>query len=53
MKSGPALKGWTRRPRFRKAAMSVSATVVLPTPLCVPAIINLGERFVINYSGKS
>src|SRR5258706_1061381 len=40
MKSGPILKGWTPRPRRRSAAMTPRATVVLPTPLCVPAITN-------------
>src|SRR5205814_100800 len=37
MKSGPTLKGWTRSPRSRSAARSASVTVVLPTPLAVPA----------------
>src|SRR5438445_4587311 len=39
MKSGPTLKGWIRSPRSRSAARSASVTVVLPTPLAVPATI--------------
>jgi hypothetical protein len=37
MKSGPTLKGWTLYFLLRAAIMP-SATVVLPTPLPVPAI---------------
>src|SRR5262249_25637656 len=37
MKSGPALKGWRRSPRSRRAARRASVTVVLPTPLPVAA----------------
>src|SRR2546426_3913075 len=43
MKSGPTLKGCTRRPRSFRAARSASVTVVLPTPLCVPAMTSLGK----------
>src|SRR5437764_12452873 len=38
MKSGPTLADATRRPRRRNAAISPVATVVLPTPECVPAM---------------
>src|SRR5438445_11263015 len=38
MKSGPTLKGCTTRPRRRAAAISASATVVLPLPLAGAAI---------------
>src|SRR4029453_17907302 len=38
MKSGPTLKAWTVRPRRRNASSSPSVTVVLPTPLAVPAM---------------
>ena len=44
MKSGPTLKGCTTRPRARKAAMIPRVTVVLPTPLWVPAIRKAGMR---------
>ena len=37
MKSGPHLKAFTLKPRDRSAAMMARATVVLPTPLAVPA----------------
>src|SRR5579884_3568101 len=37
MKSGPTLNACTVRPRRRSAPISPSATVVLPTPLWVPA----------------
>src|SRR3989442_4021278 len=43
MKSGPTLKGCTRRPRSFRAARSASVTVVMPTPLCVPAMTSLGK----------
>ncbi len=42
MKSGPALAEATVRPRFRNAAMSPVATVVLPTPDAVPATTRRG-----------
>lgn len=42
MKSGPTLKGCTSRPRLRNAAISPRVTVVLPTPLCVPAMSTAG-----------
>jgi hypothetical protein len=42
MKSGPTLKGWTFKPRFRSAAMRPRVTVVLPTPLWVPAMSTAG-----------
>ena len=38
MKSGPVLNGWTSRPRVTRAAIRPLAIVVLPQPLCVPAI---------------
>src|SRR2546428_2565224 len=47
MKSGPTLKGCTRRPRSFRAARSASVTVVLPTPLCVPAMTSRGKFIVI------
>src|SRR4051794_20341855 len=37
MKSGPSLNGCTVNPSRRIARISASVTVVLPTPLCVPA----------------
>ena len=37
VRSGPTLKPWTRRPRWRSAAMTPTATVVFPTPAWVPA----------------
>src|SRR5512147_1106908 len=40
MKSGPTLNGCTVKPRLRSAAIRASATVVLPTPLCVPAMMS-------------
>src|SRR2546425_4596451 len=43
MKSGPTLKGCTLRPRSFRAAKSASVTVVLPTPLCVPAMTSRGK----------
>src|SRR3989449_7520542 len=43
MKSGPTLRGCTRRPRSFRAARSASVTVVFPTPLCVPAMTSLGK----------
>src|SRR5438094_3412288 len=42
MKSGPTLNACTRRPRAVRAAKSASVTVVLPTPLEVPAMIKRG-----------
>src|SRR5262249_22038639 len=42
MKSGPTLNGCTARPRRRSAAINPSATVVLPTPLCVRAMRRAG-----------
>src|SRR5207253_2353122 len=39
MKSGPHLKGCIVSPRFPSAAMIESVTVVLPTPLAVPAMV--------------
>ena len=35
--SGPTLNACTRRPRWRSAAISPTATVVFPDPACVPA----------------
>src|SRR4051812_25670706 len=37
MKSGPTLADATVKPRRRSAAMTPVATVVFPTPECVPA----------------
>src|SRR6266498_2072354 len=48
MKSGPTLKGCTRRPRSFRAARSASVTVVLPTPLCVPAMIRRGYGLTVS-----
>src|ERR1700733_9160024 len=42
MKSGPTLAEATRWPRFRSAAMTPVAMVVLPTPEWVPATTNRG-----------
>ena len=42
MKSGPTLAPATRRPAERKAAISPTATVVLPTPEWVPAMTTRG-----------
>src|SRR5712691_9371939 len=39
MKSGPTLKPATLRPVATKAAISPVATVVLPAPECVPAMM--------------
>ena len=42
MKSGPVLNGWTVIPRATSAAIRPLAIVVLPQPLCVPAITTRG-----------
>ena len=42
MKSGPVLNGWTITPRATSAAIRPLAIVVLPQPLCVPAITTRG-----------
>src|SRR2546430_10173985 len=52
MKSGPTLKGCTRRPRSFRAASSASVTVVLPTRLCVPAITRRGKLISFSHSGS-
>src|ERR1700680_2125669 len=44
MKSGPTFAGATRWPRRRSAAIRPVATVVLPTPECVPATTTRGPR---------
>src|SRR4051794_13760141 len=44
MKSGPTLAAATRVPRAARAAMRPVATVVLPTPECVPATTRRGPR---------
>src|SRR5262250_2411898 len=50
MKSGPTLKGWTLSFRQRSAANSPRVTVVLPTPLWVPAITKAeNERDIGRY----
>ena len=46
MKSGPALNGWTTRPRAVNAASNASVMVVLPTLLPVPAMMRRGA-FII------
>src|SRR5579875_2993338 len=44
MKSGPTFAAPTRSPRDASAAMIPVATVVLPTPECVPATTRRGPR---------
>lgn len=44
MKSGPILNGCTDRPFLLNACIIASETVVLPTPLVVPAITSDGRE---------
>ncbi len=48
MKSGPTFAGATRSPRRRNAAIRPVATVVLPTPECVPATTRRGPSAPIS-----